>query len=684
MVQNDIVYTETGIFKYNHFKATIMFKKIVSLAFLAACGPYFHAAQQPEEKKDVIEEESVKDYTLKHVKKNINNQVDDFGELIEDTKDNLDTLYNKAKDNHMLMCVALSNQSKLKNKLHKACQENQVDLTQGLKVRGEKQAVCTKYVIDGTTGLLGKKAHKLAHNLGFHIIQTAPAHIIPALCQFLQISEQKYVLYLAISKPICTKCYYLLQEVIGYNQPVAHQQDGCQGTAFTWPMPPMAMAYVNGRVLAASKPLEVMETVLYNLAGMSTQSLQAKEQVIAALRKELAVKGKMIVNRDKQVALLQSQLASKVQTIANRDSQIVLLRNQLQEKQETLIAKKHTITQQASQMAARERTLNTLQHKEAAWQKQIALKDNFINALQQEKADLEKSLKESRELVKTILAQKKEAEQRVEAIQDSVEEKKEIVPHVDAFKQLADNEALFQQKFKEKKCTSGDWCKNNISKDLASIRKVYPLMQQEVHKQAALKISHGLATLPDYTGNDFYVKVEYWSCKLYDLQKKVAPSAAKKLVCSLKEDLEYAAKEYCPYHATKVSPLPAPTSTVDNPNWKARFAYAQKGWTHHNAKSKNSYVLNLYKKKRKEEMEGLQKAYPKLQAQQHKKEALELFIALSEMHQFEHVAFLFQYMNIQHRLLELTGKVGYIVKNDIMYAPYVVLPWDAPCRWIHD
>ena len=665
-----------------------MFKKIVSLTFLAACGTYCHAAQQPEEKKNVVEQASVGDYTLKHAKKNIDNNVDDFGELIEDTHDNLDTLYNKAKGNPMLMCVVLSNQSTLKNKLHQALGvEGQVDLTGGLSVIGGDQVVCKKYVINATKGLLGNKAHKLAHNLGFHIVQTIPAHIIPALCQFLQISKQKQVIYLAISKPICTKCHYLLESVIGYNQPVAHQQDGCQGTAFTWPMPRPAMAYVNGRVLAAFKPLEMVGNVLYNLAGISTQSLQAKEQAMAALRKELAVQEKMLANRNKQVGLLQSQLASKVQIIANRDSQIVLLRNQLETKQEAITAKNHTITQQASQMAAKDRTLNTWQHKAAAWQTEIATKDYTISTLKKEKADVEKALQASRDLLQTILAQKKAAEQKAVEMKHEAEEKEEKVLSFKAPKQLAANEALFQEKLKENKRQSGAWWKNNIPKDLAGIRKAYTLMQQEEHKQAALRISHGLATLPDYDGKDFYIKAEYWFCKLYDLQKKVVPRAAKQLVCSLKEDLEYDVKEFCPYHAAgfgskKLAPLLAPTSSVNNPNWQARFGHAKEGWTHYNAKSKDSDGLGWYKQWIQKEMEGLQQAYPKLQAQQHKKEALELFIALSEMHRFEHAAFLLQYMDIQHRLWELTGKVGHTARNDIMYtetmAVYGILqPLDA-------
>ena len=289
---------------------------------------------------------------------------------------------------------------------------------------------------------------------------------------------------------------------------------------------------------------------------------------------------------------------------------------------------------------------------------------------EQDKADARKSLKEGHGLV----PQKKIVEQQVELMQDEADAKDDKVLPIDGVQQLAANEALFQQKLTGNKCAGGNWYKNNIPKDLAGIRKAYPRMQQRAHKQAGLEISHGLAALPDYAGDAFYVKVDYWSCKLYDLKKKVNPSAAKQLFCSLKIYLEEDIDTYCPYHEIGFGrniPLLEPKSTLDNPNWQARFDYAQQGWMHYNAKSKDSDGLAWYKKWIHEEMAGLQKAYPKLQAQQHKKEALELFIALSEMHRFEHVAFLFQYLTIQHRLWELTGKVGYMVNNDIVYTKEV-------------
>ena len=639
-----------------------MFKHIVFLAFLAACGPYCHAAQQPEEKKEKVKEIATLDYTLKCSNEDVDNSIESFKKLKKDFEDYLKILTTMAQHDHMLMCVALGSEPVKKQNI------GNVINTAAPQSEGSN-ATYSKYVVGGATGLLSKGAHSIAHTLKLHIVQTQPHHIVPMLCNFLQISSEKHVLHVTISKPICTKCHYLLKDIVGYKNQVQYIKNGCQGKAFTWPMPLPAMAYVNGHVVASPKPLEVTEAVLYNLVGIATQSLEAKEQAIAALRKELAVKGNIIANRDKQVESLNQQLARKVQIIANRDSQIVLLRNQLQEKQETLTAKNHTI--------------NTLQQKEAAWQKQMAAKDRTINTLQRqietnghlintlkkEKTDVEKSLKESRGLVETILAQKKEVKQKVE------EMKEEKVLN-DGVQQLAANEALFQQKLKKNKCTGGNWYKENIPKDLAGIRKAYSLMQQGAHKQAALEISHGLATLPDYAGKDFYVKHQYWSCKLYDLQKKVNPNAAKQLVCFLEEDLEYDAKNYCPYHKAGFfgktnSPLPAPTSTVDKPNWKARLAYAQKGWKHYNAQSNNAYGLHWYKSKVEEEMQGLQQAYPKLQAQQHKKEALDLFIALSKIHRFEHFAFLFEFMKVQNRLLELTGTVGHITKNDIVYT------WDT-------
>ena len=319
-------------------------------------------------------------------------------------------------------------------------------------------------------------------------------------------------------------------------------------------------------------------------------------------------------------------------------------------------------------------TTNALQAKEVAWQKPMAANDSPTNRLKQEKTDREESLRGIIGALRALSAKKKEFDQKLEETKQQADAKEANVLPVARAQQPAANEALFQQKLKDNRCEGGVWYKENIPKDLASIRKAYPLMQQEVHKQAALEISHGLATVPTYDGWAFHVKVQYWYCKLYALQKKVTPSVAKQLVCSLKGDLKNVINKYCPHHGKKVSPLPAPTSTLHNPNWKARFAYAHKGWKHYNARSKDCGGLNQYKKRIQKEMEGLQTAYPKLQTKKHKKEALALFIALSEMHRFEYFAFLLQYLKVQNRLLELNRKVGYTAKNDIVYTPTLKSP----------
>ena len=559
-------------------------KKLV-LLFFACCTPYAFAAEMPEA-KEVEDEENkansikVENYTLKHSKKKVNNDVDDFEDIEEEVQDEVESIANKVKDNAIIACIIVSNSPALPMKKgSNIVEKTTIDHDKG------GQATYKRYVIGNyrNTGIIAKQGHKLAHKLGYHIIQTTPSHIGLSLCQFLAYNKQvNKLFYITTNKTICTKCHYILTKIIGYNKKIEHKEDGCDKKELPWPIPAAAANYINEYILKYKRPLQVTESILKEFAS--------KNDAINILKKE-----------------------------------------------------------------------------KEALELEMEAKDDVINNLKKEKADVEKALKESRGLVQTILEQKKEVEQKVEEMKHEAEEKVLQLLSVHGLQQLAANEALFQQELKDKKCNDGDWYKENIPKDLASIRKVYPLIQQGAHKQAALAISYGLATVPDYEELDFYVKVQYWSCKLYDLQKKVTPPAAKKLLCSLSWYLEEDAKAWCPYHGKKVSPLPAPTSSVKNPNWKARLAYAQKGWAHHNAKSNNAWGLVWYKKWIQKEMEGLQQAYPKLQAKQHKKEALDLFIALSEIHRFEHFAFLFQYMKVQKCLLELTGRVGHMVKDDIVY-----------------
>ena len=353
-------------------------KKKIALLFLAGYIPYAFAAKMPEETKEetVTKDRAVENYTLKHAKKNINNNVDDFEELEEDLKDSLQSIHQRAGSTQVLMCVILSNVTCLpKPKVLKKNQQQE-----GIKEEGNvyltnhykqhTQGMYKKYTLASTTGLLDEQAHKLTHKLGIHIVQTNPSHIIPALCQFIQINPEKHVIYLALNAPICSQCHYLLKEIIGYTREVKYQKDGCQDKAFVWPMPKLAMDYVNACILASKKPLEVTERVLHKLLGISIKKSQTDACTIAELRKELDVKENIITNRDNQVRLLQNQLTNKEQAITNRDNQLTLLGNQLEDKQETIINK----------------------------ERQVTLLNNQLNNLKQEKAALQKALKEQKKL----------------------------------------------------------------------------------------------------------------------------------------------------------------------------------------------------------------------------------------------------------------------------------------------
>ena len=397
--------------------------------------------------------------------------------------------------------------------------------------------------------------------------------------------------------------------------------------------------------------LQAQEKKLTKLHGQITSLQNEKKQLQNKLRKkQKARKTKAVKDLANQISGLQKQLTNekdelkaKTQTIANQDTCISSLRQKLQGKKKILKVKTQTIIQQDTKI-----------------QKQVTM----ISKLKRENDNLQKALQKQEDAMAGVLAEKKQVEEKVTQMKHEAADKKEENLLLQSLRQLVANEALFQQKLKENRCEGGDWYQETMLKDLVSIRHTYPFMERK-DKKTALAISRGLATLPDYDGVEFYVNVAYWSYRLYDLQKSLAPGVSQELFCSLKATLAYDANKCCPYHGKQVLPLPAPDSTLNNPNWKQRFTYANKGWHHHKVKSNNPPALQRYKKVIQEQMEGLKQSFPKLQASKHKKEALSLFIKLSAMHRFEHFDFLIHYITIQHRLWELSVAVSDTGKSSV-------------------
>ncbi len=93
---------------------------------------------------------------------------------------------------------------------------------------------------------------------------------------------------------------------------------------------------------------------------------------------------------------------------------------------------------------------------------------------------------------------------------------------------------IFKITRKANKIRRGEWYQNNLSNDLKSIAKVYPQLKKDADKAELLHIASGLARLPyDDQYPEFYIKVQYWSCKLFHLKNRLAKDLGDQLVCSL-------------------------------------------------------------------------------------------------------------------------------------------------------
>ena len=336
-----------------------MLRKKLTMLLLAGAASHVFAAYVEDEKKEKVTKDKhivVHNYTLKHAEKSVDNNVDDFNELNEDIQDDLKTIQGRLKTQTMFICVVLSNHRELPKE-----QNNEEEKEGNVVLTDNTTLICKKYIVEASKGLMDSTLHRTIHKrLRYHIIQTKPSHIIPALCQFLHISKEKHVIYLALSEAICLKCHYLLQNVIGYRKPVKSHEKGCQGKDFTWPMPPLAMAYTNNFILASTKPLEHTEDILQQMIGVSTKNYQSKKDKIKELNK-------VITNRDNQIILLQNKLEenkeilkTQTQTISQQSQQITALKKQLKNQHDTLLTNEYLIQELKKDKANLQKDLNMI------------------------------------------------------------------------------------------------------------------------------------------------------------------------------------------------------------------------------------------------------------------------------------------------------------------------------------
>ncbi len=109
-----------------------------------------------------------------------------------------------------------------------------------------------------------------------------------------------------------------------------------------------------------------------------------------------------------------------------------------------------------------------------------------------------------------------------------------------------DYQTYFQDNMKENKTYLGEWYVDNLPNDLKSIAKVYPQLKKDADKVELLHIACSLARLPyDNQDPEFYIKVSYWSCKLFRLKNRLVKDLGDQLVCSLDWCLNYDVTDYC-------------------------------------------------------------------------------------------------------------------------------------------
>ena len=280
-----------------------MVKKIIFLT--VTCLSAFRTqllASKKSQSKEVIESKvMVSDYVLENNGTNIDNSASAFKELEDNFKNYVQIANHTAKETPMLMWVVMNNRPK--NEEHIEMKKKKKSM-----VARNRQLASKTYIVKCHTSVLSKNTDDIERRLGFYVLQTLPAHIVPALCQFLQVNKDKQPVYVLLNEPICPACYYLLHEVIGYKEPVSYKKNGCQGRTFSWPMPPLVLAYVNNFIKVSDNPLQAAETTLQTLKNLSVKSLEEKDSVITKLKEEVEAREAMIQNQYKQFISLQHKM----------------------------------------------------------------------------------------------------------------------------------------------------------------------------------------------------------------------------------------------------------------------------------------------------------------------------------------------------------------------------------------
>ncbi len=245
-----------------------------------------------------------------------------------------------------------------------------------------------------------------------------------------------------------------------------------------------------------------------------------------------------------------------------------------------------------------------------------------------------------------------------------------------------DYQAHFQDNMKANKIRRGEWYVKNLPNDLKSIAKVYPQLKKDADKTELLHIACGLARLPyEDKSPEFYIKVQYWSCQLWRLKNRLTKDLGDQLVCSLGEDTEYwnlndEATKCCwqtEYPQDKITCTQVVNIPQGKPDFNGYLKQFRDGLKQYKVQSKNSYGFKWYKETIEKNIQGLAKAYPKVDNKSLQKEMVEKSYKLSKSYELQHADLLFHFLYHQNLLIRIGGTVGVGAKNDIHYNFSVVM-----------
>ncbi len=246
-----------------------------------------------------------------------------------------------------------------------------------------------------------------------------------------------------------------------------------------------------------------------------------------------------------------------------------------------------------------------------------------------------------------------------------------------------DYQAHFQDNMKANKIRRGEWYVKNLPNDLKSIAKVYPQLKKDTDKVELLHIACSLARLPyDDQFPEFYIKVAYWSCKLWRLKNRLVKDLGDQLVCSLDDSkqlyypLSREAEDVCwqtKYPQDKITCTQAVNISQGKPDFDGYLKQFRDGLEQYKVQSKNNNGFDWYKETIEKNIQGLAKAYPKVDNKSLQKEMVETAYKLSKSYELQHADLLFHFLYHQNLLIRIGGTVGVGAKNDIHYNPTLVL-----------